>query len=393
MNVDFEIITCWAQRVAKHSEWGRDHDSAGLATEFVTTLRSELDYQQEARKLTRFREALADDPSVVFPAAIGELTTSRVLTMEYLAGVPGTHPGLMDAAGVDRREVVEAGVRCYLRQILELGYFHADPHEGNLSALPDGRVGFVDFGRVGWVSERDRARVLDFMLSFVEGDDAAAADVFASMISAGPRLEIATLQREMGLLIDSYQCRRTGAHLTEVFERLLAMVRDQGVRMPTDYVVLLTALAVVEGAAMKIAPDYRLADTVSAYAGATMPDRLAPDRLKQAALRTLAPHARLLDDMPVGISRALRRASEGEFRLAVRPSEYDRFLDRVSDLVVRLSLPVLLAAFVVGFSFIVALQPDNRAVNATAEVVLVVATVVAIWWMTSLVLGYRHCRP
>lgn len=134
----------------------------------------------------------------------------------------------------------------------------------------------------------------------------------------------------------------------------------------------------------------KLADTVSTYAGATLPDRLAPDRLKQAALRTLARHARLLDDLPVGISRALRRASEGEFRLAVRPSEYDRFLDRVSDLAVRLSLSVLLAAFVVGFSVIVALQPDNRAVNATAEVVLVVATVVATWWMTSLVLGYRR---
>jgi len=390
MEVDFEIITRWAQTATRRTEWGRASDAAGLATEFVTALRSELDYQGEARNLTRFREAFADDPSIAFPEPIGELTTSRVLTMEFLDGVPGTHPELMDAAGIDRREVVEAGTRCYLRQVFELGFFHADPHEGNLFALRDGRVGFVDFGRVGWVSERHRARVFDLMLSFVEGDDAAATDVLVSMMSAGPRLEIATLQREMGRMIDSYQRRGAGADLSEVFERLFAVVREQDLRMPTEFVVLLTTLAVVEGVAMKIAPDYRLTDTVAAYAGTAMPERLSPDQLKQVAVRTLARYTHLLDDLPVGVSRALRRASEGEFRMAVRPSDYDRFLDRVSDLVVRLSLSILLAAFVVGFSVIVALQPDNRAVNASAEAVLFVATVFTLWWMISLVLGYRR---
>ena len=192
MEVDFEIITRWARAAVKHTEWGRAHDVAALAAEFVTTLRSELDYQDEARNLTRFRAAFADDPSVAFPEPIGELTTARVLTMERIEGVPGTRPDLMEEAGIDRRQVVEAGVRCYLRQIFELGYFHADPHEGNLFAMPDGRVGFVDFGRVGWVSERNRARVFDLMLAFVEGDEAAATDVLVTMISAGPQLDVTT---------------------------------------------------------------------------------------------------------------------------------------------------------------------------------------------------------
>ena len=94
----------------------------------------------------------------------------------------------------------------------------------------------------------------------------------------------------------------------------------------------------------------------------------------------------------MGISRALRRASEGEFRVAVRPSDYDRLVDRLSDLVARLSFTILLAAFVVGFSIIVALQPGDRSLTPWLKSLLAIATVVTVWWMISLLLGYRRRR-
>ncbi len=109
------------------------------------------------------------------------------------------------------------------------------------------------------------------------------------------------------------------------------------------------------------------------------------------AHRTLARYKHLLDDLPVGLSRALRRASEGEFRVAVRPSDYDRLMDRLSDLVARLSFTVLLAAFAVGSSVIVALQP-GKVVDTMAEVLLAIATVATVWWMISLLLGNRRRR-
>ena len=359
MEVDFEIIARWARAATKHTAWGRAHNVAALATEFVTTLRAELDYQNEARNLTLFREAFADDPSVAFPAPIDELTSSRVLTMELMTGVPGTRPDLMDDAGIDRREVVEIGVRCYLRQIFEVGSFHADPHEGNLFAMRDGRVGFIDFGRVGWVSERNRTRVFDLMLAFVEADEAAATDILASMVSAGPQLDMASLQRELGQLVDAYQRFGLEIDLQELFEAFLTMVREQGLRVPSDYVVLLTTLAMLEGVAKHMAPDYRLADTVAAYAHSAVGDRLSPEQLMKGAHRTLARYKHLLDDLPVGLSRALRRASEGEFRVAVRPSDYDRLLDRLRGSRHPICLTVLLAAFVVGSSVIVALQSGS----------------------------------
>ena len=113
----------------------------------------------------------------------------------------------------------------------------------------------------------------------------------------------------------------------------------------------------LQGVAKHMAPDYRLTDTVAAYARSAVGGRLSPEQLMTGAHRTMARYKHLLDDLPVSLSRALRRASEGEFRVAVRPSDYDRLMDRLSDLVARLSFTVLLAAFAVGSSIIVALRP------------------------------------
>jgi len=139
-----------------------------------------------------------------------------------------------------------------------------------------------------------------------------------------------------------------------------------------------------------MAPDCHLTGTVAAYARSVPPSRLDPERLKKAALRTLSRCTHLLEDLRVGLSRTLRRASEGEFRLAVRPSDHDRLVDRLDELVVRLSFTLLLAAFVVGFSIIVALQPGNRALNILAVVVLVAAIGATAWRMITLLFRARR---
>ena len=176
-----------------------------------------------------------------------------------------------------------------------------------------------------------------------------------------------------------------------MFESFLTIVREQGLRVPSDYVVLLTTLAMLQGVAKHMAPDYRLTDTVAAYARSAVGGRLSPEQLVTGAHRTLARYKHLLDDLPVGLSRALRRASEGEFRVAVRPSDYDRLLDRLRDLVIPVCLTVLLAAFVVGSSVIVALQPGSTTAGVGGAM-LATVTAVTVLWMITLLVGYRRRR-
>ena len=193
-------------------------------------------------------------------------------------------------------------------------------------------------------------------------------------------------------MVDAYQSRGQDFNLEELFDTFLTLVREQGLRIPSEYVVLLTTLTALEGVAKQLAPDYRLTDTVADYARSALPDRFGPEQLKKKAVRTLSRYAHLLDELPVGLSRTLHRASEGEFHVAVRPSGYDRLLDRLTDLVVRVAFTLLLAAFVVGSSIIVALEPGNRMVNVMAQVLLAIASCVGVWWMIGLLLSRGRRR-
>ena len=196
----------------------------------------------------------------------------------------------------------------------------------------------------------------------------------------------------MGQLIDDYQRSGLDIDLQELFESFLTIVREQGLRVPSDYVVLLTTLAMLQGVAKHMAPDFRLTDTVAAYARSAVGDRLSPEQLMTGAHRTMARYKHLLDDLPVGLSRTLRRASEGEFRVAVRPSDYDRLLDRLRDLVMPLCFTVILAALIVGSSIIVALRPGNTTADVVGGAMLAVTTAVAVFWMITLLLSRRRHR-
>ena len=149
MDLDLEILNDLARKLADHTEWARDNQLVEFVSDFSAVLRAEIDYTNEGHWLDRFREAFADDDSIVFPRVYWDQTTAGVLTMELMEGVPATHlESGATSDEVDRGGLVETGVGAYFRMIFQLGFYHADPHAGNLFALPGGRLGFVDFGRV-----------------------------------------------------------------------------------------------------------------------------------------------------------------------------------------------------------------------------------------------------
>ena len=198
MEIDLEILVEQAHRLEAHTQWGRDFDIGALAREFADVLRSELDYTHEGRALDRFRAAFADTPEVTFPAVYWDHTTSRVLTMDFVDGVPATKLESGDVPGVDRAAVVDTGVKCYMRQIFELGYYHADPHAGNIFALGDGRIAFVDFGRVAAISERNRDATFDMLLAVFSDDPAQATEAVLAMTGMPPHVDVATMEMELG---------------------------------------------------------------------------------------------------------------------------------------------------------------------------------------------------
>src|SRR5262245_3889038 len=164
---DLEVLAGLAQLAEQFPEFKPYRPTANVA-EMGRTLRRELDFGREERNLHQFAEIFRDDPTILIPKAYTDLSTPRVLTMYLIEGIALPQPGLIEAAGVDREEVARRGANLYMQMIFTHGFFHADPHPGNIILLPGNVVGLLDFGMVGRIDERLREQIEGMLIAIVQ---------------------------------------------------------------------------------------------------------------------------------------------------------------------------------------------------------------------------------
>ena len=385
MEIDLEILADLGRRIHTHTEWGKDYDVAALAQEFADVLRSELDYTHEGRSIDRFRDAFASDKDVLFPEVYWDHSTARVLTMSFIDGVPATKLEEGDVEGVDATRLVELGVACYFRQIFEIGFYHADPHAGNLFAMRDGRIAFVDFGRTAMVSERNRDAVFDMLLAVFDDDARAATEAVLQMTGVPPETDVAALEVEVGRMLALYRrSQMGGGGLDELVQRLLSTVREHRLHLPTELTVLLTTLGMLDGVAAQLDPGFRMVDAAKPFAKKLIPEQFGPERIFKATLRSVRAYGRFFDELPVQATRMMRRAGEGEFRISMRPTEYEPILDRLQAGISLLAYALIVSALIIGASFLVSRPGLSRLEEIGARVVLLAALASVAWLLVSI---------
>ena len=332
-----------------------------------------------------FRERFDEGGEVAIPWVDWERTTSRVLTMEELDGIPGTRTDEMDAAGVDRAAMVQAGVNAYFVQIFEIGSFHSDPHQGNLFAMADGRVGFVDFGRVSTISDRDRERAMELVSALMDSDEVRATEVLIETTRADASVDRAALQVEVADLIDAFTS--TGANsigLDGVFERMFGMIRRYGLQMPDSLAMLFITMGTLEGVASTLDPGFDFVESAKPMVERLLPQRWGRQRLERAARRSGFRYFRLIEDFPFLADLVLRRAGTGEFKVAIRPTETDQLVDRLDGIADKVSWAIILAALILGTSILLSQSdtiPDTLMV--LLEIVAILGILTVAWMLIS----------
>ena len=352
---DLDILLTQARFVASPSEFGERYDVFDIASEFAGALRKELDYTQEARNAERLGHAFADDDTVSFPAVHWEFSTSRILTLDRFEGVPFNRLDELDRVGADRSELAKRGIYAYLEQIFVHGFYHADPHPGNLFALADGRVAFTDFGRIGTVSQVGRDQLADLFLSIIDDDVALAVDTLFSAAGSPGDIDLAELEREVSRLITKYYNKslneiRMGELITEV----LALVRNHNLVLTSELAMLLTTLVVLEGLGRMLDPEFDFVAVTAPFARKITAARMSPQAVSQSLMRSLRRLLRISSEMPESFSRLVKRAGQGEFRVAVHPTGVEPLMKRFEEATNRMSFALVVAAFVIGLSWILA---------------------------------------
>lgn len=393
VEVDLDIILTQAEWAAERMNELFDIDVMAIVTEFAEALRKELDYVKEARNAERFWRAFKDDPTVMFPRVHWSHTSPRVLTLDLVDGVPMNRVEALEEAGFDRHVLAARGITAYLKQIFELGFFHADPHPGNFLAVEGDRVGFTDFGRVGTMTRESRERFADLMWAAVSYDYQLATDTFLALATA-PNIDEAALEREVGRLIAKYHDRELAEmDPTELFGEVLGLFRDFHLGVSSDFALAIATLGILQGVGTALDPDFNFAETAEPFFDRLVSERHQPQELLDRIVRVSRRSGRLIESLPSTTDRILRRMSKGEVRVAVVPRDFQGPLDQLDEMVNRLGFAIVVAALIVGASTLLSASGVPGWLRTVGQGGLILAFGVTVWFLLAIIRAhYRYRR-
>ncbi|WP_396928194.1 ABC1 kinase family protein [Mycolicibacterium sp.] len=340
---DLETLRNLAARASRRSDLAADYDLVGIAEEFAHTLRAELDYLQEGRNAERFAANFLNDPTVRVPRIYWETTTSRVLTLERMHGIKVNDVAALDTAGIDRAALASRAARIATQMIFQDGFFHADPHPGNLFVENDGGIALIDFGMVGEVDEQLRDRLGALLLGVIRRDPGAVAAAVSSL-SAGRRADVSALRADLSPIIKRYAGADLGQiPIAEATQDVLGVARRHHLVLPRELALLCKTLVMAEGLAEELDPKFQFAEVIAPQAERLIAARYSPEHLARQLRSAGADALEFLADVPDRLTE-LRQAVQAGPDLHLRAEELEPLISRLEATGRRLALAVILAA-------------------------------------------------
>jgi ubiquinone biosynthesis protein len=309
---DLEILSGLALLAAQHPDLKR-YQPVMIVDEFQQTLLRELDFRREFRNLQEFRAHFAKDATVLFPEPLAELSNARVLTMEFVEGVSVAETAILAAQEIDPGELARRGANIYLEMIFRDGFYHADPHPGNILMMPDGRIGMLDCGMVGRLDEGLRDSIEQLLLSLVHQDSARMTRILKRICSVPRGIDPSALNADVSDYLAYYGSQsldqlNLGAALTEMTE----IIRNHKLIMPRRVSLLIKVLLMLEGTSRLLNPRFSLIELIVPYQRKMIQRRLSPKRNAQKLQRLLRDWIHFGEKLPEDLNALFDQLREGK---------------------------------------------------------------------------------
>jgi len=335
-----------------------------VVRQFAQSLRRELDFAVECRNAERIAANFShytdtpgeprteNAPPIIIPRVYWQYTGERVCVQEYIAGIAGRQLKAVDEAGLDRKLLGRRGARAVLKMIVEDGFFHADPHPGNVFYLPGNRIAFIDFGMVGRLTEERREQMIRLLLGLVQHEAARVVEVMLDWTGYGV-LDEAGLTLEMEAFVDQYhgvplKQLRLGSMLSD----LVAILRQHQLMLPADLSLLVKAFISLEGMGRELDPDFDIASEAMPMLEQTLRARYTPAALFKRGGRAIGEALTMIAGLPHDLSRLLRAARRGRLEINIDVAHLKHVGNQLDGAVNRLAVGLVVAALIVGSSIV-----------------------------------------
>jgi len=327
-----------------------------VVRQFAATVHRELDLAAECRNAERVAANFRADPGIVVPKVYWDWTGERVNVQAYVEGTPSRDLAALDAAGLDRRVLAHRGAQAMLKMVLEDGFFHADPHPGNLFYLPGNRIAFIDFGMAGHLSERRRDELVQLLNGLVGRDADEVVDILLEWAGAA-QVEPDKLALDIDAFIDRYHGLplhelRMGAMLGD----LTALLREHRLALPPDLALVLKACVTLETYGRELDPGFDMVGEAAPLLRAATLERLGPASLAKRGWRASRMLVELLAGLPRDLRELVRSARNGRLQVHVDLTSLHRFGSQLDGAANRLAIGIVTAAFIVGSAIVMTVE-------------------------------------
>ncbi len=385
---DITILGTIARLMLKYIPESKLFDPEGIVSEFSKTVKKELDFFAEAKNAQRFKRSFTENPDICIPTIYPNLQSEKVLVMERLEGVRIDDISGIDALGIDRPELAQKGVNAYFKMIFEDGFFHADPHPGNIFVMPDGRLGIMDFGIAGWLTPDMMENIAGAFLALYNRKFDDLIDIYIEMGLVTGDVDMEefkrALKRDLVDIVEPlYDLTISEVNFPEYLELFTHLVIKHGLKVPSELMLINKTIMILDNIGRQLDPNFNAITAAEPYAAKLIKKRLSPKSLFGKAKENMSEMGRLLFDTPRQINRLLRKTIRDEVNLNINPIGLDKLIRDIDRSSNRLAFSIIVAAIILGSSMLIQSNID------IGGRILGLPTIGAIGFLVAFLLGIR----
>lgn len=356
VEADLHLMQRLAEAATEHLSEARRYRLPDLVDQFRRSILAELDLASEARNAERMAANLArrfgGNASVRVPKMYSDWSGERLNVQERIDGIPGREVSALAPAGFDLPLLAREGARVVLSTILEDGFFHADPHPGNLFFLPGNKIVFIDFGMVGYLSERRREQLVGLLHAIVEQDEEGVADVLLELSTSDSIKRDKLVESVSMFLRRYYGIELEHLDLSAVLGDLLGLLRDHELALAPELAQTLKVFVTLEGLGRRLHPDFNLVEESAPVVRRAFAAMYSPQALTRRGKRSVMEGMRLLTQMPRELRETLRALSEGSLKVRIELTELEQVADRFDRAASRVTVGLITAALIIGTAIV-----------------------------------------
>lgn len=380
IQLDLEILQDFAALAERHLAWGKVYSFSEMAQEFADTISEETDFRAEARHADTIRRNFIQDREVYIPRVYWTYTSRRVLTMEYVRGIKLSDAAALNAAGIDQKRLAHVLAEAVVKQMLVDGIFHADPHPGNLAALPDGRLVFLDFGITGRLTPHIKEKLADMVLGLVRRNVDEVLKAAFGLGVVPETVDHRLLRRDVEKLQQKYyEIPLSRISVAESLRDMMETAYRHRIRLPNEMTILIKALITTEGIARQLDPDISMVEVARPIGRRLTSERFSYTVLRRAARERLPEYGRALGELPLQLNELLNKALRGEFKLRQENPDLERLGKRTVIMVNRVIITVLVIGLLLGTGLFAQLNYRLLERVAVADLTFIAGAVLGIW--------------